>query len=99
MTVSSLYFLSEYSDTELLTSLADTRLPNAVLYPWQARMLCQHPKLELYDLSYLKVRLTPCCYVSSTACNVQVVITGGSILGPTTSRELQERLPNLRVIR
>ena len=63
MTVSSLYFLSEYSDTELLSSLADTRLPNAVLYPWQARMLCQHPKLELYDLSYLKVRLTPCCCV------------------------------------
>ena len=31
--------------------------------------------------------------------HLKVIITGGSILGPTTSRELMERLPNLRFIR
>ena len=31
----SMYFMSEYSDQQLLGALADTRVPNVVLYPWQ----------------------------------------------------------------
>merc|ERR1712013_71519 len=73
---------SEYSDNDLLTALADRTISNAVLYPWQIRMLSQSATVEIFDLSHLKV-----------------LITGGSILGPTTSRELMERLPNLRFIR
>ena len=30
---------------------------------------------------------------------LRVIITGGSILGPTISKELQERLPSIRFIR
>ena len=30
----TMYFLSEYSDTDLITALDDTKVPNAVLYPW-----------------------------------------------------------------
>jgi len=78
----TMYFLSEYSDNDLLTALADRTISNAVLYPWQIRMLSQSATVEIFDLSHLKV-----------------LITGGSILGPTTSRELMERLPNLRFIR
>ena len=33
----SMFFMSEYSDQQLLTALADTRVPNVVLYPWQVR--------------------------------------------------------------
>jgi len=78
----TMYFLSEYSDNDLLSALADLAVSNAVLYPWQVRMLSQSSTVELYDISHLKV-----------------VITGGSILGPTISKELMERLPNLRFIR
>ena len=77
-----MYFLSEYSDMELLTALADTHAPNAVLYPWQVRMMSQSSSLEMFDLSQLKV-----------------IVTGGSILGPTISKELLEKLPSLRFIR
>ena len=31
----TMYFLSEYSDNDLLTALADLAISNAVLYPWQ----------------------------------------------------------------
>jgi acyl-coenzyme A synthetase/AMP-(fatty) acid ligase len=78
----TMYFLSEYSDNDLLTALADLAISNAVLYPWQVRMLSQSASVEIFELSHLKV-----------------LITGGSILGPTTGREILERLPNLRFIR
>jgi len=78
----TMYFLSEYSDNDLLTALADLAISNAVLYPWQVRMLSQSATVEIFDLSHLKV-----------------LITGGTILGPTISRELLERLPNIRFIR
>jgi len=78
----SMYFLSEYSDNALLTGLADLAISNAVLYPWQVRMLSQSASVEMLDLS-----------------NLKVLITGGTILGPTISRELLEKLPNLRFIR
>ena len=62
----SMYFMSEYSDQQLLTALADTRVPNVVLYPWQVRisefrtvshkssqvrMMSQSSTLEVYDMS------------------------------------------------
>lgn len=78
----SMYFMSEYSDQQLLSALADTRVPNVVLYPWQVRMMSQSPGLDIYDMSQLRV-----------------IITGGSILGPTISRDLQEKLPTIRFIR
>ena len=31
----TMFFLSEYSDQQLVSALADTRVPNVVLYPWQ----------------------------------------------------------------
>ena len=77
-----MYFLSEYSDMELLSALADTHVPNVVLYPWQVRMMSQSSSLEMFDLAQLKV-----------------IVTGGSILGPTISKELLEKLPSLRFIR
>ena len=64
------------------SALADTRVPNVVLYPWQVRMMSQSPGLDIYDMSQLRV-----------------IITGGSILGPTISRDLQEKLPTIRFIR
>jgi len=78
----SMYFLSEYSDQELMSALSDTHVSNCVLYPWQVRMMSQSSQLDILDLSSLKV-----------------IITGGSILGPTISRELQERLPSIKFIR
>ena len=78
----TMYFLSEYSDTDLITALDDTKVPNAVLYPWQVWMLSQSSLLEVHDLSQLRV-----------------IVTGGAILGPTISRELQEKLPSIRFIR
>ena len=77
-----MFFLSEYSDTDLVTALVDTKVPNAVLYPWQVRMLSQFNMLEVHDLSQLRV-----------------IVTGGAILGPTISKELQEKLPSIRFIR
>ena len=77
-----MYFMSEYSDQQLLSALADTRVANVLLYPWQVRMMSQSPGLDIYDMSQLRV-----------------IITGGSILGPTISRELQEKLPTIRFIR
>ena len=62
----SMFFMSEYSDQQLLTALADTRVPNVVLYPWQVRisefwtvshkssqvrMMSQSSTLEVYDMS------------------------------------------------
>ena len=78
----TMFFLSEYSDTDLITALDDTKVPNAVLYPWQVRMLSQSSQLEVHDLSQLRV-----------------IVTGGAILGPTISRDLQEKLPSIRFIR
>lgn len=78
----SMYFMSEYSDQQLLGALADTRVPNVVLYPWQVRMMSQSPGLDIFDMSQLRV-----------------IITGGSILGPTISRDLLEKLPTIRFIR
>ena len=54
----TMYFLSEYSDTDLITALDDTKVPNAVLYPWQVWMLSQSSLLEVHDLSQLRVIVT-----------------------------------------
>ena len=77
-----MYFLSEYSDVDLFSALADTHVPNVVLYPWQVRMMSQSSHLEITDMSQLRV-----------------IITGGSLLGPTISRDLSEKLPSLKFIR
>ena len=94
-----MYFLSEYSDNDLLTALADLAISNAVLYPWQVWHY-KYVDQNLINLMW-KVRM-----LSQSATveifdlsHLKVLITGGTILGPTISRELLERLPNIRFIR
>ena len=78
----TMFFLSEYSDQDLMSAVAETSVPNLVMYPWQLRMMSQSTSLDMFDLSQLKV-----------------IITGGSLLGPTISKDLLEKLPSLRFIR
>jgi len=59
--------LSDYSDRALLGTLQQHGIANAVLYPWQVRMLCQSPVLQEFDLSSLKTLVTGGAILGPTA--------------------------------
>ena len=95
----TMYFLSEYSDNDLLTALADLAISNAVLVPWQGRHYTHVEKNSpnvIFQVQMLSQSATVEIFDLS---HLKVLITGGTILGPTIGRELLERLPNIRFIR
>ena len=62
-----MFSLSDYSDRALLGALQQHSIANAVLYPWQIRMLCQSPVLQEFDLSSLKALVSGGAILGPTA--------------------------------
>jgi len=62
-----MFSLSDYSDRALLGALQQHSIANAVLYPWQIRMLCHSPVLQEFDLSSLKALVSGGSILGPTA--------------------------------
>ena len=62
-----MFSLSDYSDRALLGALQQHSIANAVLYPWQIRMLCHSPVLQEFDLSSLKALVSGGAILGPTA--------------------------------
>ena len=62
-----MYSLSDYSDRALLGALQQHSIANAVLYPWQIRMLCQGTVLQEFDLSSLRALVSGGAILGPTA--------------------------------